>query len=209
MSVYYNTPIRRSGYTSKATGTLTPPVTTQELADWLRLDDATDPVLNGILLASTSYVIERLQSELINRTRTVTYQHWPTVGRIPNVSISHTEAEFVREIKLPYATLVSVKLVELYGEAFTDYTIQQTTPATLYMSSGTFVAPQTEPAIYVEYTAGYGATATDVPDAIKAGVTMLAAYMYEHRGACDAMQAFNNSGAKELLTPYMNEVVTL
>lgn len=207
MSVYYNQPVYRTGYTTKATTPVVSPVTAQELADWLRLDDAADPVLNGILIAATSFVIERLQSELINRARTVSYQHWPTVGRFPPVDISRGEAAFLREIKLPYAALQSVELVNLYGEAFTDYDIQQTTPATIYIDAASYLTDQSSPAIYVEYTAGYGADATAVPEAIKTGITMLAAFIYEHRGACDALNAFNSSGAREALIPYMNEAV--
>lgn len=205
MSAYFSQPQLRSGYTTRPLSAVVSPVTTQELADWLRLDDNTDPLLSPLLVAATSYVIERLQSELLNRDRVVTYQHWPMVGKL-YTQLSYPDAQFEREIKLPYATLQSVTAVTLYGGVFTDYQVQETTPATLYIEP-LQVTDASEPAIEVQYVAGYGANAADVPEAIRVGITMMAAYLYSHRGACDAVTAFANSGARELLTPYMNELV--
>ena len=205
MSVYFSQPQLRSGYTTRPLSAVVSPVTTQELADWLRLDDNTDPLLSPLLTAATSYVIERLQSELLNRDRVVVYQHWPMVGRM-YTQLSQPDAMYENEIKLPYATLQSVTAVTIYGGVFTDYQIQQTTPATLYIDP-LEVTDVSDPAIEVQYVAGYGDEAADVPEVIRIGVTMMAAYLYSHRGACDAVTAFGNSGARELLTPYMNELV--
>lgn len=208
MSFYHSAAQRRTGYSTKALTPVVSPVTNETLADWIRVD-VTDPVLSGLLIAATSYVIERLQSELINRGRVVYYQDWPLVGRNYGGTISRSEAMAQEQIKLPYATLVSVEELKLYGEAATNYTIQKTTPATILIDDIRYVIDSDKVAIECSYTAGYGATAADVPEAIKIAITMIAAFMYEHRGSCDAQQAFAMSGAKELLTPYMNEVVAL
>ena len=208
MSFYHSAAQRRTGYSTKVLTPVVSPVTNQELADWIRVD-ATDPVLPGLLIAATSYVIERLQSELINRARVVYYQDWPLVGRNYGGTISRSEARAQEQIKLPYSTLVSVEELKLYGVATTGYKIQQTTPGMILIEDIQYAIDSDKVAIECSYTAGYGATADDVPEAIKIAITMLAAFMYEHRGSCDAQQAFAMSGAKELLTPYMNEVVAL
>jgi hypothetical protein len=46
-----------------------------------------------------------------------------------------------------------------------------------------------------------------VPTAIKTAIMMIAAFMYEHRGQCDANDAIKKSGAANLLRPYKVEVV--
>ena len=208
--ILYSTPPLSQAYKTYALTAVVSPVTAQELADWLSLDDNTHPVLNPILLACASYMIERLQSELIARDRVVIYQHFPTIGNTAQINLGQTGAMREREIKLPYARLLSVSSVELYGGAYTDYVIQQTTPATLFIEDiPALVDDYQDPAIAVQYEAGFGALAADVPEVIRVAITMMAAYMFAHRGACDAVSAFGNSGARELVTPYMAEVIAI
>lgn len=203
MSGFYHTHLPgRQGYKSAALSEPVSPVTNQELADWLRLDDDTDPILPGILAAVTSYVIERLQSELINRERKTVYQNWPIIGTTGDCHISRSEARRAQEIVLPYARLQSVDLVELYGDTFTSYIEQDTSPAQIFIEAPTLTSDGTSPAIMLEYTAGYGEDAAAVPEAIKTGIKMMAASMYEHRGQCSVADAWASSGAGMIMQPY-------
>lgn len=202
MSIYHSHPQRRQGYKSTPLTEAVSPVTNQELADWLRLDDDTDPILAGILTTVTGYTIERLQSELINRQRKTIYENWPVIGTTGDWQISLSEARRQQEIVLPYARLQSIELVELYGDTFTSYIEQDTSPAQIFIEASTLTSDGAQPAILLEYTAGFGATAADVPEAIKTGIKMMAASMYEHRGQCSVADAWASSGAGMIMQPY-------
>ena len=184
-----------------------PVVTNAELADWLGVDDS-DPLLPVMATAATSAAIEFLQSELISRQRKVIYKEWPSVGTDTRPSVSRNNMYENRYVNLPYARLVSVEEVLLSGDTNTDYVEINALPAQLYFDSFYYSYEDGVPALDVTYTAGYGLI-SDVPQAIKSAVSMLAAYMYEHRGSCDSISALNQSGAAMALTPYKTSVVIL
>lgn len=184
-------------YTAQATVS---PVTNQELADWLKQDDAADPLLPSLLLAATEFVISWLQRDLLTRTWELTYSEWPQPrqGR----QLHYGWPAYNDGIELPYTQLVSVDSVVLYGETLTndDYFIVAGNPARIRFKQPPQVSDTT--ALVATYKAGYGLTAADVPQAIRTGITMIAAYMHEHAGACDASEAMTKSGAAMLLHPY-------
>lgn len=184
-----------------------PVITNAELAGWLGVD-ATDTLLPVFTVAATSAAIEFLQSELISRQRNVIYQDWPTVGTNTAPSISRNNAQLVQYITLPYARLISLEEAKLDGVVTTDFKVVDNLPSQLYFNSVAVSQENGEPVLTVLYTAGYGAIG-DVPQAIKSAVSMLAAYMYEHRGSCDATSALDQSGAAMALTPYKTSVVIL
>ena len=184
-----------------------PVITNAELADWLGVD-ATDTLLPVFATAATSAAIEYLQSELISRQRNVIYQDWPTVGTNTAPSISRNNAHLEQYINLPYARLISADEVKIGGAVTTEFKEVDNLPAQLFFNSIISSHEIGEPVLTVLYTAGFGAIG-DVPQAIKSAVTMLAAYMYEHRGACDADSALQQSGAAMALTPYRTSVVML
>lgn len=182
---------------------LVSPVPEPDLADWL-VAEVSDPLLPGALLGATGAVIEYTQYDLISREWQYTAWNWPIIGTSSAPSISRNNYALQTVIGLPYANIISVDGVEAYGESVQGYIVR----------TDAIVLPQgvarhghglnEDPAISVTYHAGYGATAADVPDAIKRAIIMCAAFMYEHRGECDATGALKRSGAAELLTPYIN-----
>lgn len=185
---------------------LQPAVTDQQIQDFLALDGF-DPVATALALAATESAINYLQRELVTRERTVTYQDWPFTGS-KSIGISPLCVEYDGRIELPYAApLDSVTSVTVYGEPQLDYTVTKTQPASVEFDR----LPQNDsgqPAIEVVYTAGYGAQ-TDVPAVIQSAILMMTAYMYEHRGACDADNAMQESGAGMMLQPYRINAVAL
>lgn len=186
---------------------VTPVITNSELADWLGVDD-TDPLLPIMATSATSLAIEYLQSELISRQRKTIYLNWPTTGTNTAPSLSPSNISANRYIDLPYARLISVESVKLSGDVTSDYVEVETLPAQLYFDTISYTHVNGVPDIEIEYTAGYG-DISSVPAAIKTAVTMLAAYLYEHRGACDAMDALMQSGAAMALQPYKTSVVLM
>lgn len=195
--------LNRKRYKATTSEPIASPVTEQELADWLALPDATDPTLTPILKAATSSVIRWLGLDLLARDWTLTHYYWPTHGTMSTPSLSRQNGYYKREISLPYANLLSATDVALYGDATTDYNVLGDTVVLDFNVYRTEVDGTNEnPAIVINYSAGFGATSADIPDDIKTAITMLAAYNYEHRGGCSAGNALTDSGAASMLTSY-------
>jgi hypothetical protein len=100
-------------------------------------------------------------------------------------------------VELPYTRLLTIDSVEVSDVAFTAYELRRTNPARVY------AYPQ-QGELTITYTAGW--LPENVPNAIKQGVLMASAFLYEHRGSCDAMEALNRSGAAGIMQRYKIEV---
>ena len=67
------------------------------------------------------------------------------------------------------------------------------------------IATQSNNAIEIDYTAGYGTSETNVPVTLQRAVLETAAYLYSHRGeGCSAEEASKKSGAMGVLQPYLD-----
>lgn len=182
---------------------LVSPVTNQELADWLYLDDDTDPLLPVMTVTATQAVVDYMQRDLLPRAWILTHEDWPSVSparRYSDVTFDFTC--FKRVIDLPYAGAISVDTVTVYGEETTEYRLLDSLPSKIKFHYRATVTDENEPAIVVNYTAGMGATPADIPQAIKTAILMIAAYMFEHRGQCDAETAIKDTGAATVLQPF-------
>lgn len=194
-------------YTTSPMGSLTTAIELQPLADWLVLD-VSDPVLPMVARMATAQAVEFMERELVNRARVVIYQEWPTIGTNSHPSISPSDLRPLHDVPLPYASLQTVDSVEVYGELTTDYTTVQGKPDAIRLQPE-YGTEDDQPALAIEYTAGYGATVASVPEEIRNAIMMLAAFLYEHRGSCDGAEAMNRSGAGAALRPYRMRGVLL
>lgn len=183
--------------TARTTDPLVSPVTVDDLADWLGVDN-TDTLLPAVLASSTDAVIRWLAFDLEPRAWTLTLWDWPVIGTRSAPNLSGPLSRLAREIGLPYAAIQSVESVSVYGTATTEFVARddsivfgQGVPYDRYKDNE-------EPAIVVEYTAGMN----PIPAAVKDAIKMLASFLYEHRGACDVMDGLNRSGAAMMLQPY-------
>ena len=176
---------------------LVSPVNSQAVQDWLRLDEP-DPIISGLLLAATQATIDWIQRDLLQRAWTVTYHDWPKPAQ--SRQLVYGWPNYSDGVELPYAQLVSVDSVTVYGEALdaADYYIVAGLPAKVRFNGFINQGEQELPAIVVNYQAGFDV----VPSAILTAITMIAAYMYEHRGGCTAEEAMKMSGASTILHPY-------
>ena len=187
-------------YVTTATDPVQTAVSMTDLAAYLTLP-ANDPVLPLVAADATAQVIEYLECDLIERGRIVEFPEWPVIGT-PTNGLYRATYMLAQSLPLPYANLLEVESVTAEGEVITDYKIEPGKPAQLHMS-------HRARDIVIEYKAGFGGSITDVPQAIRLQIMKLAAYLYEHRGACDAEQALKDSGAKRALIPYKFGVVVI
>lgn len=183
---------------------VTPVVTAAEVAAWLGIeeDDALIPMLSK---SATSTAIDYLGMELISRSRRLTYRTWPTTGTDTSPSLSCRNDCLKREIELPYShTATTITTALFFNGAETPHTLSGK-PFTFYIDT---IPPFDEGqlAVLVEYETGY-ASIDDVPEQIKMAVLSMVAFMYEHRGTCDANEAMAKSGALDLLLTYKTDLV--
>jgi hypothetical protein len=173
---------------------IAPPVSVSDLQEYLALPSA-DSTLAGILAQATGAVVRYLGRDLIARDWTLTHWDWPATGTVNARNLGRDTGGPASEIPLPYGAL-SVASVERYGEAVSEYVFRGGSIVLGGWFSG-FMTP--DPALVVQYRAGFGETAGDVPEEIRQAVLALAAFNYDHRGACDADEAMKRSGAAEML----------
>lgn len=170
------------------------PATPSELAELLGVD-ATDPLLEPMLQAATDAAETWLNSAIVERGFTAYWENFPGYFAQPGLAPDVRSASDCY-VELPYTRLLTLTSVEVQGEPFTAYELRRTNPARIY------AYPQTGD-LEVTYTAGWASA--DVPGAIKQGILMAAAFLYEHRGSCDADGALMRSGAADLMRRYKIE----
>ena len=195
-------------YTLKQ-GQTTYPVSEAELADLLRLDDYTDPILRILLQTATSAASSFTGRAFLNQEFVIQWDGYPGYGTETGGidMLRRVPAEWV---ELPYAApLVSVDSVS-FVDIDNDETIiplNELVVDTIH-EPGRFKFRRGLPVLrndtrfIVEYTAGYGENPEDVPFGIRHAILQAAGYMYEHRGECEAGSAITKSGAAATLMPF-------
>lgn len=158
-----------------ATGPSGPPVSVDEFAMHLRLDDYTDEAdLLGRLLATAAAHVEGVCGRaLVSREWDFFYPGWPDDGRGIEVDV------------LPVAGITGVFQTLAGGEeAVSGWVpdLSRRIPAAVAADGwpgATFAAGVANP-VRLRATCGYG-QAEDVPPPVRQAVVLLAAHWYEHR----------------------------
>lgn len=182
-------------HTKQLTDTVSP-CTASDLQSWLELPE-TDSKLAAMLTTATDAITGYLRRAIL-----------PTDYQVTITSLSdqwYRIANFngYPYIELPYADLRGVDSVELDGEALAvdEYAADtDTLPARLHVYGRAW-----NHKLVVAYEAGMAANAGAVPQAIKTAILMTAAYIFEHRGMCEADEAVRNSGAAHVCKRYRIE----
>ena len=162
------------------------PVTTDEVNEQLRIDSGDDAqLINRLIAAATSYVdgLGVLGRAMINQT-------WRQVVQNPGSKV---------DLRMhPVQSLSAVKYYDASGVLQTDTLgnyrlIAGDIWAYVKPTSGNIwpTAYDRPDAIQIEFVAGYGAAAENVPDGIRHALMMLIAHWYEHREAADRMDISN------------------
>jgi hypothetical protein len=192
------------------------PVTTAQLIAWGRLDASEDATTLQMLIDSATDAAEKFMNRsLINRTLKLTLDV-PAGGLdyllgdgVYDLPVSALYGCVKSSIDLPRGPVSAISSVTTYDTdnasstySSANYTLDSSGSRLLLNSDATWPSGmRTSAAVAIQYVAGYGTTAATVPAAIKNGILMHAASMYEQRGQCeDAMDI--PPGAKQLYKPY-------
>lgn len=154
------------------------PVSRAELLNYLKINDdadlpvAEETMIDGIIEGATSVIEQHLGRKLITQTWTASLDHWRGVWKCPHGYLQ---------------SVTSVKVVAddgtLTTQAATTYGVAAGNDGMLWQRPGYSWSTSTRPLdwLRIEYVAGYGDAAADVPEAIRAAIMQVAAIMYEHR----------------------------
>lgn len=196
------------------------PVSTQEMRDFARLDDSIDTnFLNSFIKAATILCEEYTGRAFINRSLRLSIDGVEDVDETLTEGFSEAPFQiyFNNYLTLPKPPLVSVTSIKYFDDDDTESTWSSTNyyvdsdsqPARILLRTGGAWPTSLRKAngLQVNYTAGYGDSRADVPEAIRVAIMQAALNMYEHRGE-DEKQGFG-TGIKllpivaNLLSPYV------
>lgn len=178
------------------------PVSLADAKKHLNLDHTDDDAyVTDLISVATAHAESYTNRQLINATYTLQFNAFPDVIRLP---------------KPPASNVTSVQYVDGAG---TTQTLTQNTHFNWVLPSGPFARqaelrpvygtdwPATRnhpPAVIVVYVAGYGASATSVPIAIRQAIKAVVATMYEYREevVTGTIKSEIPEVARRLLYPY-------
>lgn len=199
------------------------PITAAQLKEALGLASSDAYTLLDLYITSAREQFEAVTGRaLITQEWRMTIDRWPSghgepwwdgvqEGAIADV---HAPGR-LSWVVLPRYRLQSVDTITVFDDDGTSSTVTiadvfitdtQQEPGRLVLKNGATwpVALQRANAIRIDYTAGYGATAADVPAAIRVALLQFAAFLYGHRGDdCAGESAMKQSGAWDTFQRFM------
>lgn len=174
------------------------PVTAAEAKAHLRLDGTAEDILIGSLIVTSRLHVEAaLGVALITQGWRLTLDRWPDGG----------------EVRFPLRPIRDVTAVTVFGGDGSpavvpseDYLLdgQAVTPR-LVSRSGKWPSPGRKAnGIEIQFTAGIGDAAADLPQPIRHAILLLVAHWYEHRDPLEigAAAAAIPPAVSDLLKPY-------
>ena len=167
--------------------TLVSPVTAEQFSDYLGLDYSPedDVLLNAHLLSVCGWYIAHMSNELLQRSYTLKFDRYPSGESFTGLSPIHANANAWIDIPVyPVSEITEVLVAEVVTVSTSD--LDSKPPRVFINNYGQDIV--------ITYIAGY-ATVAEIPPSVILGINMMAAYLYEHRGACEIGDAAKESGA--------------
>lgn len=152
------------------------PVSLAEMKTHLRLTStAEDAFLEQLIKAARSQVEQETRRALITQSWRLYLDVWP-VGRV---------------VSLPVAPIQGIGQILVFDQdglpqalSEEDWRLDKSTsPARIRVKPGAGLPSSAVMSIEIDFTAGYGAAASDVPADLRQSVRLLAAHWFEHREA--------------------------
>lgn len=159
------------------------PITLDEAKLHLKVDTADDNALINALITTTRQLAEReTKRAFITQTWEMFLDYAPPEIDIPKPPLQ--------------ATGLSIKVIDeaaaesVVNAASYDVDASENSPGRVKLRSGcSWPSHRGFASFIIEFKAGYGDTATDVPEALKQGLFVLIGHMYENRGDEGAVKA--------------------
>jgi uncharacterized phiE125 gp8 family phage protein len=161
----------------------------------------TGSVGSGLITTARLIIENEIRGPIPNTGFTTVFDSWPAA----------------REIVLPRCPLISVASVTYVDTASATITLSASTDYIVksYNGMGRIMLRDTaewpsdlhnggEGVITVVYTAGYGASAAVIPEALKHAILLQIASLYEFRASMSPVQISVNSTIKNLISQYSN-----
>ena len=175
------------------------PVTAEELVAWAKIDPNEDEDTLGLLISTATEAAEQyLNRSLINRTLKLTLdvpssRFDAKLGDgVYDLPISILNGCIGSSIDLPRGPVSSITSVKTYDTSNAEstyssdnYTLDSTGSRLLLDDTASWPSNlRNNAAVAITYVAGYGSAATAIPKAIRTGILIHAATLYEQRGQC-------------------------
>ena len=192
------------------------PITAAQLKEHLRLDpDSDDSEMDSYIKVSREFVENYTNRSLINRTLKISIDGvtdvdvplWEGMRVGPDISLRK------RSIALPRPPVVSVTSVTTFDDndnsaimnASKYYVDTAREPAQIILRNGETwpTALRVGNAIEIIYIAGYGTSATSVPESLRLAIKQYATYLYEARGEFEGNNQQPPQTVRMLLQPYV------
>ena len=161
-----------------------------QLRDILKLDDnSQDTTLLALIESAAAYAEEYLARSFLTQSRTKQIQAPVSRG----LSSSMLKNPTILLTYPPVTDVTRVYTVDNYGNEtdITDYWLDDVSnPPELHLDAITWSNK-----LRVDYSAGYGASYSDLPDSIQRGILLHAAHMFKYRSDCSNANAAVDSGA--------------
>lgn len=173
------------------------PVTVSEAKAFLRLDTSDEDVLVGsLILTSRLHVEAALGLAIISQGWKVILDSWPEDGT-------------VRFPLGPVLSVSAVRLIAATGSPTTlasdSYTLDgEARPPRLIPNTNWPAPTRKARGIEIDFTAGFGPQASDVPEPIRSALLLLVAHWYEHRDPLeiDLPETAIPPSVSSILSPY-------
>lgn len=191
------------------------PLGLSETKAYLRIDHSNDDdLVTGMISAARQICENTTGKSLITRSYSLYLDHWPGTTSLGWWDGIQEGADILLQdtaLKLPKPPLLSVVRINVYeaNNSSTEFSpshyFVDTTghPGRIVLTAGAIppIPGRTANGIEVQFTAGYGAAAGNVPPVLRQGMKQIVAHLYEHRGDSQD-QALLSSGAALLFHPY-------
>ena len=185
-------------YSKVTTEPTVEPITIAEAKVHLRVDHTDEDSLITILIQAARETVEqRTGRSLITQSRTIKLDRFP----------------YLNCIYIPYSPLISITSIKYYDTTDTEQTLSNT----LYWVDSNSGIPRviikdTWPGIYdrpnaveIIYSAGYGASGSNVPKPLKQAMYLILGHLYENREQVGDIRHELPFGAEVLMSPYVLE----
>lgn len=151
------------------------PLTLTETKAHLRIDDDDeDQLVASLILTSRLHVEAALGLALLTQSWRLVLDRWPRSASVP---IPLYPLQSVAEVRVRAAD--GTPAVVEAGDYVVDVASM---PGRIVRTGGAFPQPgRAASGIEIDFTAGYGAVAADVPAPIRQALLLLVAHWYEHR----------------------------